>query len=86
MHMQGPQPGSLPFPPNTQRLVRVDTGAERGAPGSGPVLLLPPEFLVRFQPLNRLHSLHSHRSMAAEKLQIISQQETRTAGNVMPSS
>ncbi|CAL8462680.1 g2213 [Coccomyxa elongata] len=44
---QGPQPGSLPFPPSTQRLVRVDTGAERGAPGSGPVLLLPPEFLAQ---------------------------------------
>lgn len=45
--VQGPQSAALPFPPNAQRMVRVDTGAERGKPGSGPVLLLPPEFLVR---------------------------------------
>lgn len=35
--------------PNAQRMVTVDTGAQQGQPGMGPILLLPPEFLAQQQ-------------------------------------
>ena len=34
---------------NPQRMVTVDTGAQQGQPGMGPILLLPPEFLAQQQ-------------------------------------
>ena len=47
---------------NPQRMVTVDTGAQQGQPGMGPILLLPPEFLAQQQvsslSLAREHGAH----------------------------
>lgn len=48
---------------NPQRMVTVDTGAQQGQPGMGPILLLPPEFLAQQQVLApALHTsmMHTH--------------------------
>ena len=46
--MQGAPPQQGRFQ-NPQRMVTVDTGAQQGQPGMGPILLLPPEFLAQQQ-------------------------------------
>ena len=52
--MQGGPPQQGAFA-NPGRMVTVDTGAQQGQPGMGPILLLPPEFLAQQVGSYQLH-------------------------------